>query len=193
MEITKNYKNRKEITSILSLSLEKHINPKSDTRVYYAKEVTFDYATGHSFRVDFMQFKPKNNSISGIEKGDFYCFEIKSSIEDFRSKNGHNFIGDYNYYIMPQEVYDIVKKEIPYFVGVYIPISKNHTNEWYILECVKKARKQDRTRPIYEMLFMMFRSSSRDILKGEEKEKRKEKQETTIKKGSDILKDEIIF
>ena len=32
-----------------------------------------------------------------IEKGDFYCYEVKSSVADFHSKNGHNFIGDWNY------------------------------------------------------------------------------------------------
>lgn len=78
---------RHEITNILSLSVQKHINPKNDTRIYMAREVSFDYATGQAIRVDFMQFKPFNNSVSGIEKGDFYCYEVKSSVEDFHSKN----------------------------------------------------------------------------------------------------------
>ena len=42
---------RPEITKELSMSLEKYINPKNDTRIYMAKEVTFDYATGHAIRV----------------------------------------------------------------------------------------------------------------------------------------------
>ena len=88
--------NRPEITKKLSMSLEKYINPKNDTRIYMAKEVTFDYATGHAIRVDYMKFKPVNNTVSGIEKGDFYCYEVKSSIEDFNSGHGLNFIGDYN-------------------------------------------------------------------------------------------------
>ncbi len=102
---------RTEITKLLSLSLQKHINPHNDTRVYWAAEVTFDYATGNAVRVDFVKFKPINNTVSGIEKGDLYCYEVKSSVEDFHSKNGHNFIGDYNYYIMPEEVYEKVKKK----------------------------------------------------------------------------------
>ena len=103
---------RKEITKTLSLSLEKHINPYNDPRVYMAREVTFDYATSHAVRVDYMQFKPLNNTVSGIEKGDFFCFEVKSSVDDFHSKNGHNFLGDYNYYVMPEEVYEQIKAEI---------------------------------------------------------------------------------
>lgn len=88
---------RPEVTKELSLALERYINPKNDTRIYMAKEVTFDYATGHAIRVDYMRFKPVNNTVSGIEKGDFYCYEIKSSVEDFHSGHGLNFIGDYNY------------------------------------------------------------------------------------------------
>ena len=153
---------RPQITAILSLSAQKHINPKNDTRIYWAKEVTFDYATTTAVRVDFMKFKPVNNTVSGIEKGDFYCYEVKSSPEDFHSKNGHNFIGDYNYYIMPESVYEKIKNEIPYFVGVLIPESKNYRGEWYDLKSIKKARRRDRTRPVSEMLLMMFRSAARE-------------------------------
>lgn len=156
---------RKEITLSLSESIEKHINPKDDSRIYMAKEVTFDYATGHAIRVDYMKFKPINNTVSGIEKGDFYCYEVKSSVEDFHSKNGHNFIGDFNYYVMPEDVYNEVKNEIPYNVGVYIPDGVNYKGKWYDLKCIKKARRKDRDRPVNEMLLMMFRSCSRDVLK----------------------------
>lgn len=30
-------------------------------------------------------------------------------MEDFKSPNGHNFIADYNYYVMPADVFDAVK------------------------------------------------------------------------------------
>lgn len=153
---------RRKITKALSLSLEKHINPYNDQRVYMAREVTFDYATSHAIRVDYMQFRPLNNTVSGIEKGDFYCFEIKSSVEDFRSKNGHNFLGDYNYYVMPEEVYEQVKSEIPYGVGVYVPDRLHHGKDWYDLKSAKKAKRKDREKPLTEMLFMIFRSASRD-------------------------------
>ena len=64
--------NRKEITDTLSAAIEKKINPYNDPRIYWAKEVTFDYSTNHAVRVDYMKFVPVNNSVSGIEKGDFY-------------------------------------------------------------------------------------------------------------------------
>lgn len=149
---------RKETTERLSRLLEKHIDPKNDPRIYWAKEVTFDYSTEHPIRVDYMRFKPVNNSVSGIEKGDFYCYEIKSSVEDFNSKHGHNFIGEYNYYVMPAEVLAEVARYLPYWVGVFIPEGNG-------LYCAKKARLKTRTRPVSEMLLMMFRSSRREALK----------------------------
>ena len=147
--------NRSEITAALSAALEKKINPYNDPRIYWAKEVTFDYSTNHAVRVDYMRFKPVNNSTSGIEKGDFYCYEIKSSVEDFHSGHGLNFLGDYNYLVMPSDVYEAVSKEIPYYVGVYTPDGKE-------LICTKRAKRHDRTKPVSEMLLMLFRSATRE-------------------------------
>lgn len=152
--------NRPEMTKKLSSLTESLINPRKDPRIYWAKEVTFDYSTEHSIRVDYMKFSPINNTVSGIEKGDFYCFEVKSSVEDFTSKNGHNFIGDYNYYVMPKEVYEKVSSRIPYTIGVYAFEEGSDK-----LVSIKKARRMDRKRPVSEMLLMMFRSASRDLRK----------------------------
>ena len=156
---------RSEITTLLSLSVQKYINPHNDPRIYWAKEVTFDYATSKHVRVDYMQFKPKNNFISGLEKGDFYCYEVKSSLEDFHSKNGHNFLGDFNYYVMPEGVFKQVEKEIPYKVGVYVPAEKSRNGDWYKLKTIKKAIRQNREKSNIDMLFMMFRSAARDNVK----------------------------
>ena len=158
----KRMNNRSEITARLSLSVQKHINPHNDPRIYWAREVTFDYATSKAVRVDFVKFKPVNNTVSGIEKGDFYCYEVKSSVDDFHSKNGHNFLGDFNYYVMPEDVYEKVKDEIPYKVGVFVPEKRNYRGDWYDLKSVKRAVRKDRDRPVSEMLLMMFRSAARN-------------------------------
>lgn len=147
---------RPDITQKLAEALVTHFNPGGDPRCYWAREVTLDYATNHAIRVDFMHFKPRNNTVSGIEKGDFYYYEIKSSVEDFHSPNGHNFLGEYNYYVMLKDVHEKVKSEIPHFVGVLAPDDNG------ILKPVKRAHRQDRDRPIAEMLLMMFRSAARD-------------------------------
>lgn len=151
---------RPEITAALSGLIEKKINPNNDTRIYWAKEVTLDYGTGHAIRVDYMKFEPANNTVSGIEKGDFFCYEVKSSIEDFHSGHGLNFVGDYNYLVMPEEVYEIAKKEIPHYVGVYVPDGIAE------LKCIHKAKRYNRTRPVSELLLMMFRSMARERRKG---------------------------
>lgn len=156
---------RKEITAILSKLLEKHLDPNNDPRIYWAKEVTFDYGTDHAVRVDYMLFKPVDNSVAGIEKGDFYCYEVKSCIEDFKSPHGHNFIGDYNYYVMPEDVYEYFSKTnaLPYKAGVYA-YSNNS------LVCVRKAKRSLRRKAVAEMLLMMFRSSNRDKVKSKSSE-----------------------
>lgn len=148
---------RKEHTRQLSAMLERYIDPRNDPRIYWAREVTFDYSTNHKIRVDYMRFQPLNNSTSGIEKGDFYAYEVKSSVEDFKSPNGHNFIADYNYYVMPADVFEAVKDTVPYGVGVLCPDGGH-------LRCVRKAVRKDRTRPVSEMLLMLWRSSRREIV-----------------------------
>lgn len=146
---------RPEITAMLSLSIQRHICPNNDPRIYWAREVTFDYATTNAVRVDFMKFKPVNNTVSGIEKGDFYCYEVKSSVEDFRSGHGLNFLGDYNYLVMPEKIYATISLEVPHYVGVYVLDGTE-------LTCIKKAKRHDRSKPVSEMLLMMFRSAARD-------------------------------
>lgn len=154
---------REEITLELARLLEKHINPSCDPRIYCAREVTFDYATPHAVRVDYMRFKPENNSVSGIERGLFYCYEIKSSADDYRSKNGHNFLGDYNYYVMPYDVYE----KLDLSQGAERNIGVLCSGDWEGLRAVRKATKVTRARSVAEMLFMMYRSSNRDRLKYE--------------------------
>lgn len=75
-----------------------------------------------SERVDYMTYDTK---------GIWRCYEIKISKADFRSLAAHTFVGHYNYYVMPEALYEEVKSEVPSHVGVYLPAG-----------CVKKARKQ---------------------------------------------------
>lgn len=151
---------RKETTQYLTDLLKKDINPHNDPRIYTATEVTFDYYSSHPIRVDYMRFKPLDNSVGGIERGLFYCYEIKSCKEDFESGHGLNFIGDFNYLVLPEKLYEEIKTKIPYNVGVYVP-----SKDWKPLHCIKKAKQVTRNRSVAEMLLMMFRSSNRELLK----------------------------
>ena len=92
------------------------------------------------------------------------CFEIKSSKQDFHSKSTWSFFGNKNYFIMPLNVYEEVKDEIPQEVGVYVAIDKilmnttNTYNKYGIMNieyspklvpgfkqlyCIKKCKKQE--------------------------------------------------
>ncbi|MDA1616266.1 hypothetical protein PDK03_06615 [Bacillus cereus group sp. TH204-1LC] len=64
-------------------------------------------------------------------KGVWRCYEIKVSLADFRSKAKKTFCGHFNYFVMPKELFEKVKDEIPSHVGVYVNGM-----------CVKKAKKQ---------------------------------------------------
>lgn len=100
-------------------------------------------------RVDFM----KTNS-----RGIIWCYEIKVTESDFHSKHGHNFDGEYNYYVMPRALYKKVKDEIPAHVGVLVESG---------LYCVKKAKRQKMTQEMRnKMIMYMLRSMSREVKKG---------------------------
>lgn len=63
-------------------------------------------------RVDYLTYDTQ---------GIFRCYEIKVSKADFYSDNMLSFLGHYNYFVMPLELYHQVKEDIEDFVGVYIP------------------------------------------------------------------------
>ena len=48
------------------------------------------------------------------------CYEVKISYPDFHSKNGHNFHGNENYYVVPAELAPKIKDEIPEDIGILI-------------------------------------------------------------------------
>ena len=48
------------------------------------------------------------------------CYELKVTKSDFHSKAKLSFIGNYNYFVLPQKLYDEVEAEIPSHIGVLI-------------------------------------------------------------------------
>lgn len=160
---------RKEITKLLSDMLVRDVLSGK----YWANEVTFFYGEDGTIRIDFMKFEPINQTTSGIEKGVFTAYEVKSCLADYRSKNGHNTVMDKNYYVMPMELYKKVVNELPWNVGVYAPIP--YTRDKYeefenptpleelakmrtTMHCIKGCHSQDRKISNLTALFCMFRS-----------------------------------
>jgi hypothetical protein len=108
----------------LTLQLEKEIR-KATVRngLFGCFEVTIGFKTEFPERCDYITYDTK---------GIWRCYEIKVSKSDFHSKAKKTFVGHYNYYVMPKELYDEVKDEIPSHIGVYI-------GDW----CIKNPKKQE--------------------------------------------------
>ena len=110
------------------------------------------------------------------------CYEIKQSKADFHSKHALTFIGNKNYFVMPYSLYEQVKNEIPYEIGVYVAIDHMEHKEgirddfgtprrcqWAEpvdglkeLHCIKPARRRDLKADKEVILSSMLRSMQRD-------------------------------
>lgn len=147
--------NRKETIKFLSELVEKLINPTEDSRIYWAREVTFDYATSHRVRVDYMKFEPVNNSISGIEKAISIATKLSHRLKISTHPMGIIFLEISTITLCPKK--SMIRSELESHTasGVYCPDETR-------LHSVRNARRRSRERPVLEMLLMMFRSANRD-------------------------------
>ena len=91
------------------------------------------------------------------------CFEIKVSKSDFRSHAHLSFIGNYNYFAMPEELYEKVRSEIPADIGVYVMNKDRMGNDE--LKCVKRAKFKDLKADKTVILSSMLRSMQREWFK----------------------------
>ncbi len=100
-------------------------------------------------RVDYMTLDTK---------GTWRCYEIKISKSDFHSKAKNTFVGHYNYYVMPPELYEELKDEIPKHIGVFVG------TESYAF-CKRNAKKQVLIVEEDILKISMIRSMNRDVEK----------------------------
>ena len=96
---------------------------------------------------DFMSYEQ--------DKDIFRCYEIKVSKSDFNSKCKKTFIGNYNYYAMPKELYHEVKQDIDDYVGVV------DVNGY----CLKRAKKVGLKIEKEKLLVSMIKSLNRENYK----------------------------
>lgn len=79
------------------------------------------------------------------------CFEIKISKSDFKSKNGHNFVGNFNYYVIPKELYSDIKDIVPDGIGIILYHGHGYLKKKK--ECVfREVDKGDLSRFLYNAL-----------------------------------------
>lgn len=108
-----------------TLKLEKMIwDETNKLGIFGCFEVTIGWAGCE--RVDYLTYDTK---------GVWRCYEIKVSKADFHSKAKKTFIGHYNYYVMPNALYEEVKEEIPKEIGAF-------TDIYHPITCVKRPKKQ---------------------------------------------------
>lgn len=156
-------------TKDLEKLLAKHFNDRND---FYVFECTLGWYGSEI--VDCVMYNCQR---------EIYCYEIKQSVQDFHSKNKLSFFGNKNYFVMPYELYEKVKCEIPYGIGVYVAIDRleEKTEEtinqygakiikhWVEpidgmnkLCCIKSAKKVDLKADKEVILSSMLRSMQRD-------------------------------
>ena len=59
------------------------------------------------------------------------CYECKISVPDFKSKNGHNFHGNFNYYVVPKTIVKDIESLVSDDVGIIIYNETSRTyREW---------------------------------------------------------------
>jgi hypothetical protein len=138
----------KEVITIaktdLTIELERQIwTATAKQGVFGCFEVTIGWFGEE--RVDYITYDTK---------GIWRCYEIKVSKSDFYSKAKKTFVGHFNYYVMPNELYEEIKEDIPKHIGVYIG---NYS--------IKKAKKQQLTVDEEVLKDSMIRSLSREFSK----------------------------
>ena len=133
--------NKTELTHKLERQLWKHTKKRGTFGCF---EVTIGWYGKE--RVDFLTYDTK---------GIFRFYEVKVSKGDFYSKNKNSFLGHYNYYVMPLELYKEVAEDIEDCIGVFISDGKK-------LSSIKRAKVQELEVPIEILKDSMIRSLYRE-------------------------------
>lgn len=92
--------------------------------------------------------------------GIFRGYEIKRNLSDFHSSASWSWICNYNYFIMPQDLYYKVKDEIPEGIGVWLV--KDCTKD---MECIRKPKFKKLLCSKEDMMQMMIQGLSREYKK----------------------------
>lgn len=129
--------------------LRKHTSPYGYP--YGAFEVTLinkDCGSRTTYeRVDFLTVD---------RQGIWRAYEIKVSKSDFYSPAAKSFVGNYNYYVMPEWLYCEVKMDIPKHIGVLVEDVQG------TLKSIKQAKKTDLCLPTQELYISLICSLSRN-------------------------------
>jgi hypothetical protein len=84
------------------------------------------------------------------------CYEIKITNSDFHSNAAKTFVGDYNYYVLTEELYEQVKDEIPNEIGCWVLYGEKY------LHLDKRPKRQDVTVDNDLLKYSLIKSLSRE-------------------------------
>lgn len=89
------------------------------------------------------------------------CIEIKVTKSDFKSEHGHNFVGNMNFYAVPEELFAEIEPLVPPNIGILVYLHKgkyiglrtkrkpmymeltDEAQKWLILSVMKRIREMD--------------------------------------------------
>ena len=108
--------------------------------------------------------KERVDYITYNTKGEFRCYEVKVSKADFNSKAKKTFVGHFNYFVMPQELYDEVKNVIPNHIGVYIGQRLEKRAKRQELGVDEQVLKDSMIRSLYREFEKQYKSSDETIV-----------------------------
>jgi hypothetical protein len=130
-------------------------------------------------RVDLLSYETK---------GYWRFYELKLTKSDFHSTSKVTFLGHYNYYVMPIDLYNEVADEIPEHVGVYCVYTRG--NYHYIGGCKKRAKKQELQIEHDLLMFSFMQALSRENQKYRKilsKEFKKQQDKALKKEEQDVI------
>lgn len=88
------------------------------------------------------------------------CFEIKVTKSDFKSQHGHNFIGNMNYYAVPEEIYKEIEPLVPDGIGILVYL---HKGQYCGLRTKRKATFREMTEEDQKWLLLSVFKRVRDM------------------------------
>lgn len=126
--------------------------------VYGCFEVTIGF--NGKERVDYMTYDTK---------GIFRCYEIKVSKADFHSKAKLSFCGNYNYLVIPAELYQKIEADVPPDIGIII----YQGNSWFDTARKSKHRVCENPEMLKDSLIRSLARDARRLMESEDVEKTK--------------------
>lgn len=130
----------------------------------YEKAYAKAKATGTKFmwegRVDMLMYHKNYRE----QQGTFRFYEMKISVSDFNSPNGHNLEGNLNYYVVPnRELFAKIKDKIPAGVGCLVYEGESRGKSSFSV--IKKPRRQELQCDYMKLIHNFITALSRECCK----------------------------